>query len=80
MKNWMCAGVLLPMVGWAQLTVSPEVTDFGKVVQGERPSAVVTVANPTIPPRNPLSSAMSFARALARTWCWRSGQSRRGRA
>ena len=50
MKNWMCAGVLLPMVGWAQLTVSPEVTDFGKVVQGERPSAVVTVANPTSKP------------------------------
>ena len=50
MKNWMCAGALLPMVGWAQLTVSPEVTDFGKVVQGERPSAVVTVANPTSKP------------------------------
>ena len=50
MKNWMCAGVLLPMVGWAQLTVSPEVTDFGKVVQGERPSAIVTVANPTSKP------------------------------
>ncbi len=50
MKNWMCAGVLLPMVGWAQLTVSPEVTDFGKVVQGERPSAVVTLANPTSKP------------------------------
>lgn len=50
MKNWMCAGALLPMVGWTQLTVSPEVTDFGKVVQGERPSAVVTVANPTSKP------------------------------
>ena len=50
MKNWMCAGALLPMVCWAQLTVSPEVTDFGKVVQGERPSAVVTVANPTSKP------------------------------
>ena len=44
------SNVLLPMVGWAQLTVSPEVTDFGKVVQGERPSAVVTVANPTSKP------------------------------
>ena len=50
MKNWMCAGALLPMVGWAQLTVSPEVTDFGKVVQGERPSAVVTLVNPTSKP------------------------------
>ena len=47
MKNWMCVGALLPMVGWAQLTVSPEVTDFGKVVQGERPSAAVTLTNPT---------------------------------
>lgn len=42
--------VSLPAVGWAQLVVSPEVTDFGKVVQGERPSAVVTVTNPTEKP------------------------------
>ena len=38
---------VLPAVGWAQLTVSPEVTDFGKVAQGERPSSIVTVTNPT---------------------------------
>ena len=37
----------LPALGLAQLTVSPEVTDFGKVAQGERPSSVVTVTNPT---------------------------------
>lgn len=41
---------LLPAVGWAQLVVSPEVTDFGKVAQGERPSATVTVTNPTEKP------------------------------
>ena len=41
---------LVPAVGWAQLTVSPEVTDFGTVRQGERPSSIVTVTNPTEQP------------------------------
>lgn len=36
---------LLPILGLAQISVSPEVTDFGNVTQGERPSSVVVLAN-----------------------------------
>lgn len=47
MKTHTLLLALAPAVVWAQLKVSPEVTDFGMVAQGERPSSVVTVTNPT---------------------------------
>lgn len=50
MKPYALLFALLPAVSWAQLTVSPEVTDFGKVRQGEKPSSIVTVTNPTEEP------------------------------
>lgn len=50
MRSALLMSIVVPVMGWAQLVVSPEVTDFGKVVQGERPSSVVTVTNPTEKP------------------------------
>ncbi len=47
MKTQMLLFALLPTMGLAQLVLSPEVTDFGQVRQGEKPTAFVTVKNPT---------------------------------